>query len=370
MKRYGAQPRSVAVRRLALRLFKVLGYALIILATMEVALQVLYRFRYPVWYFLQDLNTYKILFEHDPILVGRGRPFAKVTTEHGIAYSHNSMGFRSQETPPQKQSGMQRAIVLGGSSAYCVGVSDSATWPFHLAQLLGKDYQVINMSVPGYSTVEHVIQTALQVSDLSPDICLYYIGWNDVREMHVADLRPDYSNFHALSQYNNLKIFSLKFLNRSLVATFFVRLVNKFFLDANFGFYDIHGTAHELTAERDPRALALFERNIRLIIALCRAQNIKPVMIPQILNYQILVGDNPTPWVPLVREKDLKVALGYYVDALRRICAEENVLFVDGVLQEEFDQTCFLDEGHFNAKGNQKFAQIVARHLKNEKPGL
>ena len=65
---------------------------------------------------------------------------------------------------------------------------------------------VENHGVPGYSTVEHIVQTAFDFRSKRPKCAIFYVGWNDLRNSNIKGLRADYSNFHLLTQPGNLAI--------------------------------------------------------------------------------------------------------------------------------------------------------------------
>ena len=61
---------------------------------------------------------------------------------------------------------------------------------------------VINHGVPGYSSVEHVVQTAFydHAFGRRPDCALYYVGWNDLRSAGLPHLDSGYADYHLRSQ--------------------------------------------------------------------------------------------------------------------------------------------------------------------------
>ena len=343
----------------------ILMLILICLLFLEGAGQILFRIRYDFWLFRQE-NAYLALFRKNPYLVAEGKPNAHFTSRSGISFSHNEFGARSLPVAREKQPGKKRILLFGGSSTYCVGVSDQETWSFYLQKDLGGDFEVVNFGIPGYTTVEHVIQTALNLTDLSPDIVIYYIGWNDLRNVHVAKLRSDYADFHGKSQYTHLMLNAYKLGNRSVLVHTVGNLLRKIFVHDPEGVYTVSGDADQYTARVDARALSLYERNIRMIIALCRAQGVRPVFIPQILNNEQLAGDRPYGWMPFIREKDMKDLIVVYNDALIKICREEKVDCINAVLQEPYSQKYFVDHlGHFSAYGNERFSRIIAAYLRD-----
>ena len=193
------------------------------LSSMEIAAQIVWRLQNNSWYFItnRDTHFYRGMFEPHPYLVVVPKPAVKMTREieqgNNITISHNTLGFRGREVTSNKLEDILRIAVLGGSTIYCVSTSDDQTWPYLLEKELGPGYEVINLGVPGYSTVENIIQTALILPALNPDVAIFYVGWNDVRNAHIADLKPDYANFHGKTQYYNLRLDLLKVGEGSLL---------------------------------------------------------------------------------------------------------------------------------------------------------
>src|SRR5207248_966092 len=98
-----------------------------------------------------------------------------------------------------------RMVTLGGSSTYCTLVSDDETWPHYLGK--HRSCEVINLGLPGYTSLENLIQANLWFSELKPDIAVLYGGWNDLRNAHVLGLKPDYSDFHGPSQKYTQRVY-------------------------------------------------------------------------------------------------------------------------------------------------------------------
>lgn len=350
------------LKGLLFKLSLVAAGAVILLLTIEVGLQVGFRIKTHQWFFRQK-ERHVDLFQFHPYLVGCGRPFARVyMPEKNLTFSHNYFGYRGRELSIPKPKGIKRIVVFGGSAVYCTGISDEETWPRQLENALGKPYEVVNAGVPGYSSVEHIIQTSLLMSDLAPDIGIYFVGWNDMRNTHIRGLKPDYSDFHALYQFDNLGLSTPRRAAGSLALYYFVKGINKIFSKINIR-YRVAGSADQYTARVDVRALKLYKRNMRLIIVLCRAQGMRPIMVPQVLNYGVFAPDKPDDWMPFVRGKDVKAILGAYNQGLAVVCAEEKVDFVGEVLDQKFDGSCFIDNGHFSAKGSKILAGIIRRYL-------
>ena len=96
---------------------------------------------------------------------------------------------------------------------------------------------------------------------------------------------------------------------------------------------------------------------------------IKPVFIPQVLNYAQLTGDGRYGWIPFIKDKDIRNVLAEYNKTMEGVAADLNVAYVGGVLAEDFPPEAFIDNGHFNATGGELFADIVMQYIRDH-PGL
>ncbi len=342
-------------------LFLVLLVVMVLL--MEGLGQVYYRFlsrdhRWQLGLYLGTKSTQ--CFSNHPYLVVAPIPGRHIE-QNGIQISHNHLGFRGPETTLHKPPGRIRIVTLGGSSTYCVKISDQDTWPVLLQQQLGPGVDVVNLGVPGYSTAEHVIQTALCLSDLQPDIVICYAGWNDVQNMHIKDLRPDYSDFHSQKIADTLEVtpvdrihtpFALARLAHGVAFNLFQRRPHSPVPDQQ-----------AFTPAMDARALGLFQRNLRSLAALCQSQGFKLLLVPQLVNSAVLTNSAPYGWVPFVNDKDLPAAMAAYNQAMREVAQATTTPFAGRILTGAFDPADFVDEGHFSRRGCEKFAAILRDEL-------
>ncbi len=300
-------------------------------------------------------------FQKHPYLVGVPTPdFSRTLGE--VHVSHDAHGHRGPVVAGGP--GVVRIVAIGGSTTYAVNVSDDATWPAQLGRDLGPGYQVINLGVPGYSTVEHVIQTAFHLSDLAPAMAIYFVGWNDLRNSHVAGIAPDYANFHAPYLHGALGLFNLRVGNRSALLFYAKRFVETVLVLDATGRVQFAVNRESLRRKLDVRVLSLYRRNLESIIALCRQQGIRPILVPQLFN-SAAVGSSANDWTPTIADRDLQRV----VEAFNRILVEtarrESADVVTSVLETHFEPDDFVDVGHFSAGGNQKFARVLATFVRS-----
>ncbi len=339
---------------------------LLILLSIEAASELAFRIFKGKWY-LQERRASPIrMFVPHPYLGACPAPNVS-EVRNGIKITHNSHGLRGAEFQMAKTPGRIRIAAVGGSSTYCVGVSDEFTWPRLLQDQLGSQYEVINLGGTGGSTVEHLIQTALWFSDLKPDIAIYYCGWNDAHVQHIKNLKADYSDFHGkLAMSGGLRgrqpeepLASLYFLKRILFHRFFPYM-DDVAMNASKSFAP---TEDAFTDRVDIRALELWERNLGLIAELCKKQGVRPIFVPQIMNWKVLVSDRPNAWFPYVRDRDIKKILDTYHASMEKVARQVNVPYVGEMLGVPFSEADFIDNGHFSPEGNRRFAQVLANYV-------
>jgi lysophospholipase L1-like esterase len=269
-----------------------------------------------------------------------------------------------------KKPGCIRVVAVGGSSTYCLRVSDEFTWPKLLQDQLGSGYEVINLGGIGNGSVEHLILTELDFSDLKPDIAIYYCGWNDAHVQHIANLKGDYSDFHGKAVMSiglggtqrTSVLASLYFTKRLLLHFFFPNLEAV----ETHGSRQVPPTKDAFTDRVDQRALDLWERNIRLIADLCKLQGVRPIFVPQIMNWEALVSDRPYGWFPYVRDRDIRKIMEAYHASMERVAKAEGVSYAGEMLGVPFSKADFVDNGHFSAEGDRRFAQVLAKRIKGK----
>src|SRR6185295_16580912 len=147
-----------------------------------------------------------------------------------------------------------------------------------------------------------------------------YAGWNDVQNLHIRNLRADYSDYHSGRIADTLNVVPV---DRVITPFALVRLG--------------HGAWYKLTRQKghkpvpdqnaftttpDPRALNLYARNLRSIAALCQSQGIKLLFVPQLVNDAALTNNTPYGWVPFVRDKDLPGAIATFNREMQTVSRE------------------------------------------------
>jgi lysophospholipase L1-like esterase len=296
-------------------------------------------------------------FTFHPLLQGVPNPNYALSSP--LRIHHDSHGLRGREHDPAEIRHQIVVAAVGGSTTYGLGVSDEETWPAALERLLGSDYAVLNQGVSAYSTVEHVIQTLfyLDTYGVTPRCAVYYIGWNDIPNAHLPNLDPGYAG-----GYHRGKTAALEARRTPLIADVsplgdIVVSYLQLWIDTVPSAPSFSGLA--IGEGSDSRLEAYFRRNIETIAAIDRQRGITPIFVGQLLNRARLTSPGSTRWWPLVRDVDLWPLQARF-NAILKETAEKSgsPAYVPAV--EQFQDSDFVDKGHFSARGSDKFAAMLA----------
>ena len=299
-------------------------------------------------------------FEFHPLLAAVPSPNFSLRSSTHYSYSHSKSKIRNGALPFDKNK--PHIAVFGGSTTYDTRVSnDASTWVSLLDEQL-TSYTVSNNGVPGYSSVEHVIQTAFYEdrAGTSPVCSLYYLGWNDIRNFGFDNLDSGYAEYHMLSQYGNLRIrYSANTLSPliNLLATYIFR--NEIpFPEINSSNYE-----NEIDIHSNDKMFEVADRNIELISAINKTRGIKTVLIAQILNRsQLLDQTSGYGWLPFVVDADVWPLQHRFNLFLEQKAQELNIGFIYPNIHE-FSEVDFADNGHFNNNGTKKFANLISKDV-------
>jgi lysophospholipase L1-like esterase len=310
------------------------------------------------FYFTLHLHIYqpvpRVLFERfetHPLLIVQPR-----VGNFGFGISHDGE-HRRTTINEGKAAQAKRIFVFGGSTTYDTGNTDGNTWPSRLSALLGENFAVENLGIPAYSSLENLIQSLFVFRDQPPACAIYYEGWNDLRNSHVKDLRNDYSD-----------------LELPHIADFLQPARRRSFLETYSVFFGLLGTvldpqprlprfSGKVNDQQDLRLSRIYQDNIKLIATVGRQFGVRVIFIPQALNYAQLtseyVGD-----LPFIKQKDTKKLMILMNEDLAHAAGESGADFIGAPLSVAWTNGDFVDDGHFNAAGAQKFAQSIVEDVR------
>ncbi len=303
------------------------------------------------------------LFQPHPYLSVALRKNVSVGSENDIQYvsvSTTELGTRWTGADLEDTTAI-RIVCIGGSTTFCTGVSDQDSWPAILQQKLGKRYAVINYGVPAYKTVEAIVQLALYVTELSPDMVIFYGGGNDFYNYHMENTYPDYF-------YHGEHLMPMALLGRSKYETC------SDIIQRNSGFFYILNNVRErIYSEELPVRHAypdnvvdsLYARNLKTILALTSSMSARELVIGQVLNPFIEFEE--TPW-SMRLERELIIP---YMDRMneisKNICSNDSSCeYLDFKNDIPWKPGHFWDEMHFTREGNELFAIGVEEYVRRK----
>lgn len=300
-------------------------------------------------------------FQWHPLLQAVPTPGLAFTSATGLAIRHSSHGTRGRDPDPVRLADGGVVATFGGSATYDIGNGEGDTWPDRLDEALRDDrLVVVNHGVPGYTTAEHVLQTAFYPDKFgrAPRCAVYFVGWNDLRNAHIPDLDAGYADFHMPSQVDSLKVRRIGGSNVTIspLLTVLARLVAA---EVDTVRYAKDPYALPPASGPDPAAAAIFERNVRTISAINRARGTPTIWVGQIVNRDRLKGDGLYGWLPRVRDRDLWPLLQQSNAVLDRTARALGDPYV-ALPVDAFGPADFVDEGHFSAQGARRFAELLA----------
>ena len=284
-------------------------------------------------------------FEPNPRLGAIPRPSAF----GGI--SHDAM-HRRTTINEGKAANAKPVYIFGGSSAYDVGVADADTWASDLSRLLGADYEVQNYGVLSYTSLEAMIQSLFVFRDIQPVCAVYYEGWNDLGLAHVDNLPDDYGSMHATGELHALGVYYRpgNLANNWLALQLVDRAIQQ-----GPGYPPAKGSVSD---DRDLRLSRIYAENMRLIADIDRHFAVRPIFVPQIVNYEFIEAHYGW-WWPM-SAKAVRPRLAELNAVLKQSAQETGALFIDAPLNVTWQAGDFVDEGHFSAAGARKFAEAIA----------
>jgi lysophospholipase L1-like esterase len=104
---------------------------------------------------------------------------------------HNRLGYRGPEVEIPKPPGTFRIVALGGSTTYSSATTAEQAYPAQLQQILRDEYgfsnvEVVNAGLSGYTSWDTLANYMFRVTELEPDLLIFYEGINDVQPRAVA----------------------------------------------------------------------------------------------------------------------------------------------------------------------------------------
>ena len=251
----------------------------------------------------------------------------------GKPVSINSLGLRGADVAVPKPRRQKRIACFGDSITFGYGASDDETYAARLAQALGSRVEVVNAGVTGY-TSHQVLGLLRRVGgEVSPDVALFCIGWNDATKRPVDDRTYARSLGLAMEVEG---VASYSYLYRA-AKNLYLRRATREWKDP----------------PRVPRvSLQRYRENLDAVVAFCRAHGTEPAFID--LPRRRRVGDAPF-------DRSYSAELRALASALRVTLIDPGELGLDTPLAS--NEKYFIDTLHFSREGHAYLAELLSREL-------
>ena len=276
--------------------------------------------------------------------------------------SINSRGFRGGEITLPKPKGVFRVVAIGGSTTYTEQVLDNKmAYPFLLEDRLKNTYsidslEVINAGVPGYDTWESFINLQFRALDLEPDLVVIYQGTNDV---HSRLVRPKHYLGDNSGRRKQWELPQIPIWDRSAILRIIRRkrgLSHQIWLQSLVvKSNDIRSKERSKILEQNPPIY--FYRNLKSMIAICQAHDLKVMM---------------ATWAHSPQFNDYAASEAYqkgfkeHNEVIKGLGKEMNVPVFDFASVMDQDKKYWVDGRHVNEEGATLKADLFAEFIQKQ----
>lgn len=328
----------------------------IFLALSEFSLRIFKYFIYDDVKKFLDIKNRKSLFRYDKQLGYTLNPGFR----DGTGISINSLGLKGKEVDKVKSESVYRIIVLGDSIAFSYSESNADSWPQKLESLLNQSarfqkFEVVNAGIIGYTSlqIKRLLQTRL--IELSPDMIIISIGWNDIVLSTFPKWYPEVSVRHIYKTKLILRLNNFMFIKLIKVAS--QKLMK---------FIKINQSASKSI---NSAALVHFEQNLQDIIELAKTKKIKVVLLslPTILHTDMNTEEKQKASSAKFHSLDRQIEAHIMFNNIIEKVAKKNKigLITSDLSRIDFKDKnkYFIDNCHFNKEGADKFTKDIYLEL-------
>ncbi|MCA1815418.1 MAG: SGNH/GDSL hydrolase family protein [Acidobacteria bacterium] len=329
---------------------------------------------------VQPVNQY-VRYEFPPNFSFATEPEEGLPGVHGHnLFTTNNAGFRGDYLATPKPGGEFRVFVIGGSTVECLYLDDAKSLTRVLQDELsahapaGVNVKVYGAGKSGAASDDHVAMITERIVHLEPDLVVVFSGVNDLTRSIY-----DYDYLHYLPQGEGQKLPLWHML-----ATEFQLPRRLVYLKARLSPGESRAL-EELPARSDyrekvriraaaPRTDArprvetnAYAANLRTIIGVARAHNIRLVLMTQPSSWNSAVDPSAQGWHWITyrrgvtyREDYMDEALESFDDQTRRLSADNSVPLYDAAKSLPKSLEIFYDDVHFNENGARAAAEGLA----------
>jgi lysophospholipase L1-like esterase len=282
---------------------------------------------------------------------------------------HNALGFRGAALERKKPAGVRRLACLGASTTYGMFVEAAEAFPAQLGSLLAQTHgrwEVINAGVPGWLSIETMVDLQLRVLPLDPDVVVVLQGRNEIFPQAYNGFQLDYTHFRrpgfnfAVSNYVHKEVFRW-----SRLAMLACTLRGERFGWSEVEEHPLYGgvvrenrpTTEEAELNlRNPAHSATLRLCLESMIELCHSRGIRVVVCTMPFRPDKLALQE------LDQDPHLNASVGEQVERNNQLARETarrlGATLVETSILSARDEI-FLDDCHTTAEGHRLCAQMI-----------
>lgn len=317
-----------------------------------------------LWYLQHGIPFWATSTENVSTLYDRTHPYLPVVLAKNTHLSRsaeiqtNSLGFRGPEVEQPKPSGRIRIVALGGSTTFGVAADEATTWPELLraeleSRLPQTNLDVVNAAVPGYNSMESLLNLVTRVLPLEPDYVIVYHAYNDMKAyVRARSFEPDYSDWRNRDNPHDTLHYRLRHQSR-----FYFGLSNLLAKRSKRASKSNARPPADLSHEEP---ITSFHRNLFNIATLARAHGATPVLATFNLALDADMATRSTLGLDDAQTRELGAR---YNKAIRELAAELNVPLVDVEAAVPDTKEAHIDLCHFTEAGRRLVARAFADRI-------
>ena len=310
-------------------------------------------------------------WQADGHIKGRGVPGTVITTADSVRVRINNLGFRGAESDWYPARGTLRILTFGGSSTFNYYLSEEDTWPgvlqAELSKALNRPVEVINMSLPGFSTVESCINYMTSGRQLHPHLALLYQSWNDIKFFRSLEKSPHAVVFARVVPNRPLW---QKIARRFQICRRLKIIYQSYSRRKKENYYTTLEQAGEAANRMpDESVFAWAERNFRDFTRLVRGDKVLPVLVSQATLAVPENLDNRECRLAVLNDlagMTMPVLVNCFLrmrNTLLLVAETEGAVYIDGYSAVDPTLDNLQDHVHFKLDGARKLGRKIAEDL-------
>jgi lysophospholipase L1-like esterase len=327
----------------------------------------------------------RLVCEYDAELGWRKIPNKSVlmkTKEYAVNEHINIKGLRGTVYPYNKKPASYRVLLLGDSFVEGYSVDDlnlfSNLLEERLKNIKDKTFEVINMGTGGYSTDQEYLLYSNEGNKYKPDLVILFFYYNDllynIQPFYSAYPKPLFIESQGSLQLTNVPLTKAKQFNftrrffRNIALIRFAKVATDILTQIYFKNKEMPENETDCFFKNPPEWVEKAWHITELIINQLNSVILQNEGKLLVINIPAIFNLDTTRGPKTINSKLNDFAFQQVGGRLREICMRNSIDFVD--LTQEFmkdTNPCsfyYPLDGHWNANGHHKVANILAREIR------